>query len=284
MANQKTIPDHTAVRTALWRAMHVLVDAAPPVLDDVIGLKLIAPDDSWQSRPDMHPEGTKGYRASIVGRARFIEDLVLEQLEQGVTQYVILGAGIDTFVQRHSELAKRIRVFEIDQPETQDWKRQRLIDLGYGVAENLHLVPVDFEAGESWQKKLIVHGFDPNQPAVITSTGVSMYLTLEANRATLSEIAKFAPGTTLAMTYMIPLDMIKENERSQHEMVYAKAKAAGTPFISFFRPDEMMKIANETGFKFTQHVSREDIIEKYFKRRSDGLEPSSGEEYLVAKS
>src|SRR5207342_3285920 len=89
------IPDNTAVRTALWRARHVEVDAPPPVLDDRIGLELVAPPDGWRDRGDMDPVGTRGFRASIVARARFVEDLVAEQVAAGVTQYVILGAGLD---------------------------------------------------------------------------------------------------------------------------------------------------------------------------------------------
>src|ERR1700741_4124410 len=92
-----TGPDTTAVRVALWRAMHVQVDAPPHVLDDEVGLRLAGPDKSWRERPDMDAQGTRGYRASIVGRARFIEDLVVEQADRGVDQYVILGAGLDTF-------------------------------------------------------------------------------------------------------------------------------------------------------------------------------------------
>src|SRR5262249_16877946 len=92
-----TVPDSTAVRVALWRAMHVQIDPPRQVFADEVGLQLIAPEDGWRNRPDMHPQGTRGYRASIVGRARFIEDLVLEQLDHGLSQYVILGAGLDTF-------------------------------------------------------------------------------------------------------------------------------------------------------------------------------------------
>jgi O-methyltransferase involved in polyketide biosynthesis len=92
---QSTIPDHTAVRVALWRAMHVQVDPPPYVLKDEIGLQLAAPDDGWHQRPDMDPAGTRSFRASIVARARFIEDLVAEEMRGGVSQYVILGAGLD---------------------------------------------------------------------------------------------------------------------------------------------------------------------------------------------
>ncbi|HWT34656.1 MAG TPA: class I SAM-dependent methyltransferase, partial [Paraburkholderia sp.] len=103
--DQTVAPDSTAVRVALWRAMHVQVDAAPHVLDDETGLRLAAPDAGWRNRPDMDAQGTRGYRASIVGRARFIEDLVSQELARGVGQYVILGAGLDTFAQRKPEIA-----------------------------------------------------------------------------------------------------------------------------------------------------------------------------------
>src|SRR6478735_12530901 len=101
-------PDQTAVRTALWRALHLEVDGPPPVLADAVGLELAAPEDGWRDRGDMHPLGTRGFRASIVARARFIEDLVEEQLAAGVTQYVILGAGLDTHAQRRPDLGDRL--------------------------------------------------------------------------------------------------------------------------------------------------------------------------------
>lgn len=109
-------PDSTAVRVALWRAMHVEVDPPPHVLEDEIGLRLVAPDGDWRHRPDMDPHFTRYFRASIVARARFIEDLVVEQTGHGVGQYVIPGAGLDTFAQRRPEIAAGMRVFEIDQP------------------------------------------------------------------------------------------------------------------------------------------------------------------------
>jgi hypothetical protein len=159
-------PDGTAVRVALWRALHVQVDSPPHVLKDEIGLRLVAPEDDWRRRPDMDPHFTSLFRASIVARARFIEDLVVEQAGNGVRQYVILGAGLDTFAQRRLEVASGLRVFEVDQPGPQSWKRQRLIDLGFGVPEWLRLVPVDFEAGDAWWQRLAVAGFDAGEPAV----------------------------------------------------------------------------------------------------------------------
>ena len=185
-------PEVTALRVASWRALHVEADAAPHVFSDVIGLALAAPAPGWQQRPDMSPF-TRPFRASILARARFIEDLLEEEIGRGVSQYVILGAGLDTFAQRRPDLASRLTVFEIDQPGPQAWKRQRLVQLGYGVPAHLRFVPVDFEAGEAWWDRLAAAGFDASRPAFVASTGVSMYLTREAVFATLQRIASLAP-------------------------------------------------------------------------------------------
>jgi methyltransferase (TIGR00027 family) len=275
-------PDHTAVRVALWRAMHVRVDAPPHVLADEIGLRLAAPADGWQDRPDMDPVFTSGFRAAIVARARFIEDLVAERAGRGTGQYVLLGAGLDTFAQRRQDLASRLVVFEADQPGTQAWKRQRLIDLGYGVPEWLRLVPVDFEEGASWQEEAALAGFDAARPAVVASTGVSMYLTREANQATLRDLAKLAPGSSVAMTFLLPLDLVDERDRQGWIMAENGARSSGTPFISFFDPEEFLDLARSAGFSDVRHVSGRDLNDRYFAGRPDGLRMSTGEDFLVA--
>jgi methyltransferase (TIGR00027 family) len=279
---QTAAADETAVRVALWRALHVLVDAPPHVLEDEIGLQLAAPDDGWRDRGDMHPAGTSGFRAAIVARARFIEDLVIEQAGRGVAQYVILGAGLDTFAQRRPEVAGRLVVFEVDQPGPQAWKRERLTELGFGVPPWLRLVPVDFEAGGSWWEELAGSGFDTGQPAVVVSTGVSMYLSREANLATLRQLAGLAPGSTLAMTFLLPAELLDDADRAGFGMAESGARASGTPFISFYRPEEMLALAREAGFKDVRDVAGTWLAERYFVGRSDGLRPSSGEDLLVA--
>jgi methyltransferase (TIGR00027 family) len=276
-------PDSTAVRVALWRALHVQVDSPPHVLEDDIGLRLVAPEDDWRRRPDMDPHFTKLFRASIVARARFIEDLVVERAGKGVSQYVILGAGLDTFAQRRPEVASGLRVFEVDQPSPQSWKRQRLIDLSFGVPEWLRLVPVDFESGDTWWQRLAAASFDAGQPAVVASTGVSMYLTKDAITATLHQVAALAPASTLAMTFLLPLEHADPEVRPGLQMAEKGARASGTPFISFFTPSEMLTLAREAGFKDVQHVSAATLTQRYFAGRTDGLRPpNNAEELLVA--
>jgi methyltransferase (TIGR00027 family) len=275
-------PDTTALRVALWRALHVLLDAAPHVLEDEIGLKLVAPEPGWRDRPDMDPIRTRTFRTSMVARARFIEDLVEDRAQRGVSQYVLLGAGLDTFAQRRAELASKLQVFEVEQPGTQAWKRRRLTELGFAMPDWLHFVPVDFEARDSWLEQLVKAGFDPTKPAVLTSTGVIMYLTAEAITAMLKQVATLAPGSTFVLSFIRPIELVDAEERPSYEAAIRGSRAAGTPFVSFFAPAEIVSLAKAAGFKDVKHVSAADLTQRYFAGRADGLKPSSGEELIVA--
>lgn len=280
MREQTVEADHTAVRVALWRALHVLADPAPHVIEDEIGLRLAAPDEDWRGRPDMDVEATRRTRASIVARARFVEDLVVEQAARGVDQYVLLGAGLDTFAQRRPEVASALRVFEVDRPGPQAWKRQRLAALGYGVPEWLRTVPVDFEG--DWWGQLVTAGLDPGRPAVVAATGVTMYLTQDAVEAMFRRVATLAAGSTLATTFLRPLEDVEPEQRPQLRAAVRGARASGTPFLSFFTPPQVLALARETGFREVRHVTAEELGERYFAGRTDGLRPSRGEELLVA--
>lgn len=229
----------------------------------------------------MSPAFTAGFRASILARARFIEDLVESEADRGVTQYVILGAGLDTFAQRRADLGGRLQVFEVDQPLTQQWKRQRLAELGYGSPGWLHFAPSSFE-GESWWQDLIAAGFDPASPAVVASTGVAMYLTKDANAATLRRLAGLAHGSTLAMSFLLPIKLLAPEDRQGLEISQRGAAASGTPFLSFFAPDELLALARTAGFRKARHESSADQNARYFAGRTDGLRSSTGEDLLVA--
>jgi methyltransferase (TIGR00027 family) len=262
--------------------MHVQVDPPPHVFEDEVGLKLAAPADGWRNRSDMGPF-TRPFRASIVARARFIEDLVADQAASGVGQYVILGAGLDTFGQRRPDLTSRLLVFEVDQLGPQMWKRQRLVDLGFGIPSFLRFVPVDFESGDTWWGRLAEAGFDATRPAIVASSGVSMYLTEDAIAATLRRIASLAPGSTLVMSFLLPIELADPEVRPGIERAAEGARANGTPFLSFFTPAKMLTLACEAGFRDVRHVSAAALAERYFAGRTDGLRPpNNSEELLVA--
>jgi methyltransferase (TIGR00027 family) len=182
-------------------------------------------------------------------------------------------------------MGARLKVFEIDRPGPQDWKRQRLVDLGFGVPDWLRFVPVDFEAGDDWWQRLIANGLDANKPAVVAATGVSMYLSKDAVASTLRTIAALAPGSTLAMTFLLPIESADPTVRPGLERAEKGARASGTPFISFFAPGEMLALARQAGFKAVQHVPAATLTERYFAARTDGLRPpTAGEEMLVASN
>lgn len=282
MPERDATPDSTAVRVALWRALHVQADPPPHVFEDELGLRLVAPEADWRQRPDMDLQFTRAFRAGTVARARFVEDLLAEQIGRGVGQYVILGAGLDSFAQRRPELASRLTLFEIDQPGTQAWKRRRLAGLGLGEPAWLRFVPVDFEAGERWPERLAAAGFDATRPAVVACTGVSMYLTREALAGTLRRVAAFAPGSTLAMTFIVPPECAEPEERAGFEAALRGARASGTPFLSLLAPPQMLILAREAGFRHAGIVPAAELARRYFAGRGDGLKPGSAEPFLLA--
>lgn len=272
-------PDNTAVRTALWRALHIQVDSEPHIFDDEIGLKLIAPSDEWQQRPDM--KFTKRLRASIIARARFIEDLIIDQSKKCMSQYVILGAGLDTFAQRRPDIASRLQIFEIDQPDTLIWKKQRLTEVGFDVPENLHFVSVNFETS-SWWEELLKAGFDKNKPAVVVCTGVTLYLKKEVIVSMLKQISTLVSGSKLAMTFYLPMELLDPEDIPMQEIAEKGARSSGTPFISFFTPNEILTFALDAGFKEARTISTKDMEQLYFTNRTDNLIPASGEVFLLA--
>jgi methyltransferase (TIGR00027 family) len=274
-------PDSSAVRTALWRALHVELDSEPHLLHDEIGLVLANPEEGWRQRPDMHPLGTAAYRAAIVARTRFVEDLLVEE---GIGQYVLLGAGLDTFAQRHPELSDQIRVFEIDQPGPQAWKRQRLEATGYRVPENLRLVPVDFETNDGWWQDLIDAGFDEASTSLVSSSGVSMYITKAATTRILIQLSRMTEGSIVAMTFMLPFELVDAADRQGLEGAARGARASGTPWISFYAPEEIVQLARECGFDDARYVPTDELSRRYLTGRTDGLKAAGGEGILLART
>ena len=161
----------------------------------------------------------------------------------------------------------------------------RLSELGLGVPEWLRLVDVNFEGGDPWWERLVAHGFDAARPAVVASTGVSMYLTTEAIAETLRQVAALASGSTFAMSFMLPLELAEPEIRPALEFAVKGAAASGTPFISLFTPEEMLALAREAGFREVRHISAADLARRYFEGRADGLRPpGNAEELLVANT
>lgn len=282
MALQANAPDKTAVRTALLKALHGLADPAPRILDDQIGLRLASPPEDWRLRPDMSADATRRVRASVVARSRFAEDLVEEKRSAGISQYAILAAGLDTFALRKLRVLTDLDVFELDTPAAQEWKRRKLSELGIDVPRTLRFAAVEVARGESRKEKLVAAGFDPNRPAVLASCGDSVYQTRESVAGLLQEVATLAPGSTLVLSFQLPLELVESDERPQRKATEAFARATGTPFRSLFPPDDILQMARDAGFREVLHVPAAELSARYFAGRSDGLRPSSAEDLLVA--
>jgi len=283
-------PDLTAVGAAFGRAAHVLLDEPPHVLEDTLSIRL-ADEETLRAAQLLAPEGgllasrddpRARWRGTFVARARFVEDLIDERLAAGVTQLVILGAGLDTFAQRRPDVTGRLRVFEVDEPGTQRWKQGRLRDLGLPIPESLRFVPLNFESGESWVRAIAAAGFDLARPAVIVSTGVTQYISVDAITTTLRQAAELAPGTSVVATFILPRDLVDPQDRELRAVTEERAAARGFPWISFYTPGDILSLAVAAGFEEVRHVSPSDLNARYFATRRDGLRSPSGEHLIVA--
>jgi methyltransferase (TIGR00027 family) len=271
-------PSRTAYRVALRRAAHQLLDR-PPVLEDPLALAILRPEDVTRLRADpAHFERgpvASFLRAFLAVRARFVEDRLAQLRATGLRQYVVLGAGLDTFPYRVPVRDPPLRVWEIDHPATQAWKRQRLDEARIPIPPTVRLVPVDFERDHLGQA-LERAGFDPQAGALFGWLGVVPYLTPPAIRATLTCIAAAtAEGGGVVFDYARDRDGLSPLERRVYDGFAARVRAIGEPLRSAFRPAELAREVHATGFPVVQDFGREDLNGRYLAGRSDGLQVGS---------
>jgi methyltransferase (TIGR00027 family) len=266
---QAATPSRPALRVALRRAAHQLYDAPPLVLNDPIAVPILGTAYSEElrrtpTRPDR--PFSVGLRAFLVARSRFAEDALARAVKQGATQYVLLGAGLDTFAHRNPY--PHLRVFEVDHPTTQQWKRELLEAGSLPAPGNLTYVPVDFER-DSLSQQLHSAGFDSKAPAFFAWLGVVPYLNLEAFRSTINFIAAQRPGSGLVLDYGQPRAALPFFERLAHDSLAARVQLAGEPFQLFFTPPEMA--AELTAFRDREDLGSDEINTRYFANRTDNL-------------
>ncbi len=259
----------TALRVAIRRAAHQLADA-PPVLDDPIALRLIGPGFARDLDRAME-KVARDFRAFMAARSRYVEDRLAEAVASGVAQYVVLGAGLDTFAYRNP--FPSLRVFEVDFPATQEWKRGLLHEAGIPLPETLTLVPLDFEH-KTLAAGLADAGFDDRNPAFFGWLGVVPYLTTEAFRATLGDVARLPAGTAISFDYAFPPETLTHKRRLIFDGLSQRVAAAGEPFRLFFTPAGLETELSAAGFRRVEQVDFEGLNELYFQNRADGLKLS----------
>jgi methyltransferase (TIGR00027 family) len=246
------------------RAAHQVLDE-PKLLHDPIALRIIGARAAEGLRPDA-PEfssrSARYLRAFVVARSRFAEDELARAVQRGIRQYVVLGAGLDTFAYRNPHPG--LRVFEIDHPNTQAWKRERLRAANIALPESLTFVPVDFET-QTLAHELQRAGFDDRQPAFFSWLGVTMYLNRETVMATARYIATTTrPGTELVFDYTIPLSHMRLLPRIRYRLMLWRLARVGEPFKSLFDPAALTGELKALGFSQVQDVGPRELNRSYF--------------------
>lgn len=277
---EEATPSRTALRVALRRAAHQLYDS-PLVFEDPLAVPILG--DAFTEELRRTPVRADrpfsvALRAHIVARSCYAEDNLRRAVAAGVRQYVLLGAGLDTFAYRNP--CPELRVFEVDHPATQSWKHALLATSHIAIPDNLTHVSIDFER-QTLPARLAESGFNGSAPAFFGWLGVVPYLTLEAFRATVELIASQPLGSGVALDYALPRAALPPLEQLAHDSLASRVKLAGEPFQLFFTPKEIA--AELSAFRRLEDIGSAEINARYFSDRDDQLRVlGSGGRFLSA--
>ncbi|MEU8173047.1 class I SAM-dependent methyltransferase [Microbispora hainanensis] len=267
-------PSRTALHAAAARAAHLIVDGEPVVFRDPFAYPLLG--ECAEQYVGLHREAAghpvlAALRAAVVTRSRYTEDRLAAAVRQGVRQYVILGAGLDTYACRSAASGRDgpVKVFEVDHPDTQCWKREALARAGIPVPPLLTYVPADMEAGECPVDRLVAHGLDLARPAFASWLGVTVYLTREAVARTLAGLGRLAPGSEIVMDHLLPEALRGPRARAYAETLMPLVAEGGEPWLTFLSPREAADLLEEHGFEVVEQVV-EQVIEQVAERDAAG--------------
>ena len=276
------IPSKTALRVALRRAAHQLVDAPPLVLNDLVSLAILPADARAELARTPSAERkpfSAGLRAFLVCRSRYAEDnLATSIAQQATTQYVLLGAGLDTFAYRNPHA--NLKVFEVDHPATQAWKQNLLAENKIPIPASTTFAPIDFET-ETLPNALAQAGFDPAQPTFFAWLGVVPYLTLESFRATIQFIGALPAPCGLTMDYSLPRASLGFFEKLAFDSIASRVAQAGEPFRLFFTPAEIAAELRAANFTSIEDLDHPALAARYLQHRTDGLALRGGMAHLL---
>jgi len=270
-------PSGTAQRVAMRRAAHQLLDD-PKVFDDPVALRIIGEESASALQADPHQfEATPlspYLRAFVAARSRYTEDELALGVRRGVSQYVILGAGLDTFAYRNPYPEGVLHIFEVDYPTTQAWKRARLEEVGIALPGDLTFSPVDFET-QTLEEGLRNAGYDSSKRTFFSWLGVTEYLATDVVMATLRFIASARVKSGVVFDYMISPSLLTPTQQSSFDALSKRVASAGEPWKAFFDPELLTRDLKGMGFKYVEDNGPEEINARYFKNRKDGLRVGS---------
>jgi methyltransferase (TIGR00027 family) len=264
-------PSYTAERVAMMRAGHQRFDD-PTVFDDPLALRILGPEAVGRlerTKPFARSSPIAGLRAWLVARSRFAEEELAKARERGTRQFVVLGAGLDTFAYRQPLGLPPVEVFEVDHPATQAWKRRRLREGGIDVPATVHFVAADFEAGELGSA-LEAGGFRRNAPAFVSWLGVTMYLTGPSIDRTLDFLGSTALGSEVVLDYFAR-GAANAFERVARGMLAQRVALSGEPFRSWFPVGELARGLEARGFHDVYELGADEVNQRYFAGRTDRL-------------
>jgi methyltransferase (TIGR00027 family) len=256
----------TALGVAARRAAHQMLDR-PPIFEDPLALAIAGAEAVEKAASEASPAAL---RAFIAARSRFAEDELARAVERGVRQYVVLGAGLDTFAYRNPHAALGLRVFEVDHPASQEWKRGRLRTVGIEIPVETVFVAADFER-QSLADALPSAGFRAGEPAFFSWLGVVPYLTESAFLATMSFIAGLPPASGVVFDYGVARHTLSPREQLALDALASRVAAAGEPFQLFFDPAALAAQVRQLGFRHLEDLDAAKINARYFRDRADGL-------------
>jgi methyltransferase (TIGR00027 family) len=262
-------PSRTAQGAATLRAAHQLVDK-PKIFDDPLALRIIGARAEVGVRANLGRGPFASVRPFVAVRSRYAEDELAKAVQRSVRQYVVLGAGLDTFAYRNPYPASRLRVFEVDHPATQVWKRSRLQETRIAVPESLTFAAIDFET-QTLADGLRGAGFKADEPAFFSMLGVVMYLTRDASMSTLKFVASLPSGSEIVFDYTIPPSAMGVGDRVLYHDLAQRLAAQGEPLLSSFAPETLAGDLRGVGFTRIEDLGPDEIHDRYFKGRSDGL-------------
>jgi methyltransferase (TIGR00027 family) len=264
-------PSRTAWSVALLRAAHQLLDE-PIVLPDPVALPILGPDAAAALRADPFPYNepiSRGLRAAVVVRSRFAEEELADRVAAGVPQYVVLGAGLDTFAYRNPHGAA-LQIYEVDHPSTQQWKRQLLEQAEIGLPPNLTFAPVDFEH-QALAQVLEDSGLRRDRPTCFSWLGVTMYLTEAAIMEVLGVVARMAKGSSISFDFRAPPSSGNPIERAVSEWMDQRVAEVGEPWLSAFDPATLREQVAALGYDEVTTYEPDALNLRFLHRRKDGL-------------
>jgi methyltransferase (TIGR00027 family) len=269
MGEVESGPGHTATLAAVGRAIHA--ESEGPLVADhfALGLAGEAGSTLMAQLTSQLPEASRqSFGLAFAIRTRFVEDAVEAAIEDGIGQYVILGAGLDSFAYRRPDLSERLKIFEVDRAASQAWKRSRLEKMDIAIPASVAFVPLDHET-DDLHRGLVGAGFDLAAPAIVSAIALTQYLAQPAIGRILELVASFPPGSRLVVTYVVPAGELSQMAAAGLAWTMSQAAERGEPFLSLFRSGEFDELLRRSGFSRVEDAGPRELLQMYLADRPD---------------